>query len=167
MLTILDSSLTFKSEINEQQADRLLSLGITVTEKNISFQKYIQIRSDIFEETLENVYRIVRFTGEVLVVKIINDIFTEGRYKIVKGSPVFEACQLKTIPKKGKSGEKRVALTDDEKMDLLREFIETNDRLPTPKETFKEFNVGTYYHTIVKWNNLYENLQKDITKYQT
>jgi len=165
MITILENNLSFKKD----STDGLKTYPISIDDekKKIYFRKYSQIREDVLEENLLEIHQIVKLTGDILVVRYANDEYEEGRYKIVKGHPFFEECHLKTISQRSNKTDKKDPLTEDDKMKLLIEFLEENNRLPKNRELYKNFNVGIYYHTIVKWRDVYEKSKEELEKYNS
>jgi len=169
MLIPVDITLKFKNELTTHLTTKITNLfnehGIVINIDNniLKVSKYQQIETDALETSLTDTYKISKFTGPILIAK--NDgndaVYVEGTYKFLKNELLFTEGEFKTTVKRQPKEDKKEPLTDEEKTALLNDFLEKNKRKPKEREMHEGFNVGIYYHSVEKYNNVYNEL-KDI-----
>ena len=67
--------------------------------------------------------------------------------------------EVKILVKKSPSGEGIPKLSEEEKLNLFREWYEQNHRVPTPNETFGFLNIDQYYRKFYKNNQFVEKIR--------
>lgn len=99
----------------------------------------------------------IRIKGDLIVAckNGSGDLIT-GRIKIGKTN-VFEESPINMSLRKAKNdtGEKKT-YTDDEKLQLFREYWDEKHDVPPASEVYKEFAIGRFYATIQKSTHLQE-----------
>lgn len=75
---------------------------------------------------------------------------TSGCIKVNSRHPVYTDCSIKITSVAEKKDEQTKKFTEEEKMQLFKEFYENNHKLPDKKEVYKEFKIGQFYEAAMK-----------------
>ena len=102
-----------------------------------------------------NVYMIVRYPKDPVLKNAV--IKVNSRY------PVFSECKIKVTAVAEKKQDSAKKLTDEEKMELFREFYEEHQKIPEKNEVYKDFKVGQFYNVAMKNKELVDQI-KEITE---
>ncbi len=167
-ILILSSKVNFKSDVPAQLLTDWNNdyFAITGNEAEVSTVDWIE--KTHFEESMSAVRtfgkRIKnRVKGEILVfLRSETEEVRTGKYKISSSKITFEECDLNISVRKSNK-EKGKSLTEEEKIELFREYWNEKHKEPAKNEVFKNFRIGTFYATAMKNNAIAETLRQITT----
>ena len=174
---IVQQSITFGTSLSEQQTTEIIGYcpDITFSDDNSSativFNDWT-VMSTILRavESIRTICKRDKITikGNVfcLVRESPNAQIRSGVIKINTRHPVFTECQYKVTvlaEKKENDGKK---LTNDEKMQLFREYYEEHHKIPEKKEMYKDFKVGQFYEAAMKNKDMVTQIDEIMEKGQ-
>jgi len=134
-----------------------------IEENKLVINKYIRVRENMLLEDIENLIKNNKLKGEIYISKIQNEKHIEGKYILKKKKIEFQQCKLQIIPRNCMKSDKK-RMSEQEKKDLTIEFLTTYGRQPDLKELYKDFNVGTFFHSVLKWGNVYNIVKETLDK---
>lgn len=110
----------------------------------------------------------VAIKGNVYMIQRDSNVaeITTGVIKINSRHPVFTECQYKITVLAEKKEADAKKLTNDEKMELFRQYYEEHRKLPEKKEVYKEFKVGQFYDAAMKNKNMVSQIDEIVGSVQ-
>ena len=93
-----------------------------------------------------------------------NAIMSSGCIKVNSRHPVYTDCSIKITTVSEKKEESAKKFTDEEKMQLFKEYYDNNHKLPDKKEVYKEFKVGLFYESAMKNKNMVSQIDEIINE---
>ena len=151
---IMSSKLELNNSMTSDQIKGFSNLYFNITANNVEAPLFEWIDDDRFMNELDRLKIYAKnlknkVKGEIYVTKKDKDgNLSQGKIKVASAVS-YEPCELAIMPKKNKD-EKSKPLTEEEKIQLFREFWETKGVLPAKTEVYKGFRIGQFYSTLIK-----------------
>ena len=93
-----------------------------------------------------------------------NTELTSGCIKVNSRHPVFTNSDIKITSVAEKKEDQPKKFTEEEKMQLFKEYYENNHKLPDKKEVYKEFKIGQFYESAMKNKNMVSQIDEIINE---
>lgn len=153
-IMVMSSKLTFNNSLTSEQISKFSNLYFNIGVNDAEAPLFEWLDEARFMEELDHLKFYIKniknkIKGEMYVTKKDKDCnLTQGKIKI-SSSILYEPCELCIMPKRNKD-EKAKPLTEDEKIELFREYWNLKGTLPAKSEIYKGFRIGQFYATLVK-----------------
>lgn len=155
--------LDFKSSLPEPVLEELDTIRLfSVSPEHVSMLVQEWIDKTTFEEELEAIMstlkrRKLKGHGQIMCRIREGETYGDIVYKV--GSKIaIKRCEFSIVVKREKT-EAPVALTDEEKLALFRDFWQNKHAIPQKSEVYKDFKIGMYYSTADKSSNTMEAIR--------
>lgn len=161
---VLKSTLMLNSTLPQQRYADYSNMYFDVNENNVIVPIVDWIDRASFEEELDSLRVFIRqnknkIKGEILVYVKDSDVTYQGRYKVTTAKFTFDQCELSVMVKK-KQKEKQKTLTEEEKLDLFRDYWEKKREIPGKNEVYNGFRIGVFYTNMMKNQNTIQLLNQ-------
>lgn len=160
---VIHHDIKFKDTLTTEQVEIYAESSFTITEDRVIIPQYVWFKEEFFTADLDELYAFctdekVKVKGNIFIVRKQSDDDefepTQQHIKIgVKGYEI-EDCSFNVTLRHSNNGEKKKALTEEEKIALFKEYWEKKRKIPPPKEVYKDFRIGTFYNTCKKNGDL-------------
>lgn len=164
---VLNNTVESEEVENINAELKYVSISADSTDVLISIDNFVDAQAfvlDIEKLRCELKARKVSMKGNVFVMYRRHDneekinVLENGYIKVSAKKVCFETCSFNiTVKNAKKEGGKKY--TEAEKMELFKEFYESEGRLPSKEDVYKEFKVGAFYNTAIKNKNTFEQLE--------
>lgn len=153
-IMVMSSKLTLNNSLTPGQISKFSNLYFSIGENTVEVPLFEWLDEVRFVEELDHLKFYVmnlknKIKGEMYVTKKDRDgNISQGKFKI-SNNISYESCELCIMPRKNKE-EKSKPLTEEEKIELFREYWNTKGKLPAKSEVYKGFRIGQFYAMLVK-----------------
>lgn len=165
---VLKANLSFASSIPQQYVEEFSNCYFGICgDGNVTVPLMSWFERHGFEEELDELLHFAKqiknkAKGEIIVCSREGDNMQEGRYKIARGQYEYEPCEININVRKSKVTASK-PLTEEEKLNLFREFWKQKRVVPKPSEVYKGFRIGTFFTSMMKNQNAI-SIMNDIMK---
>lgn len=169
---VISADIKFRDTLEEDQVASFENEILSVTEDEVFVPLYQWYNADFFMNDIEAFYDNCKELkakpkGNIFMVKRETDAddaeTTQVCIKLgVKSYETDDECTFKVMVKKNET-KKRKTFTEEEKIQLFKEYWELKKEVPKPKDVYKDFRIGTFYNTCKKNTELMAAL-KEIQK---
>ena len=167
-IMILKANLSFVSSIPQQYVSEFSNLYFGICDDGtVTVPLMTWLEKHGFEEELENLLHFSRqiknkVKGDFIVCVKDETNMQQGRYKISRSKYLYEPCEININIRKSKPSASK-PLTEEEKLNLFREFWNLKHEVPKSSEVYKGFRIGSYFASMMKNQNAI-SIMNDIMK---
>lgn len=157
---ILSSKVSLNTTIPKDKLSEYNNDYFVIEEDSVQIPCSDWFNKNLFEESMISLQKYIhdnknKIKGMILVFVKENDEIHHGVYVINSKKILFEPCEFNiTIKKRHQQTQKQ--FTDDEKLNLFREYWHTKHDVPGKTEVYKGFKIGQYYTSMMKNMNTIE-----------
>lgn len=165
---VLKANLSFTSSIPQQYVEEFSNCYFGICDDgNVTVPLMSWFERRGFEEELDELLHFAKqiknkVKGEIIVCSREGDNMQEGRYKITRGQHEYEPCEININVRKAKVMTSK-PLTEEEKLNLFREFWKLKHAVPKSSEVYKGFRIGSFFTSMMKNQNAI-SIMNDIMK---
>lgn len=162
---VLSTKLAFKNSVPDTLLSEWSSDYFEITEADVQVTSVDWFDKDDFEDAINKLQAFGKriknkVKGDILVfVKSEDESVRTGKYKLSTSKNSFEECDL-AISVKREVKAKPKQLTENEKIDLFRDYWNEKNKEPSKGEVYKGFRIGTFYASAMKNENVIELLRQ-------
>lgn len=153
---VIQSKLNLNNSLSVDQVKNYSNLYFVISENEVTLPTYEWIDARRLEDEMTRLLNYLKsihnkLRGDIFVSTRDKDgNISQWRYKFSGNKFGKESCEFVLQLKHANDGDKRKALSDDEKVQLFREYWDAKHVVPMKSETYKGFRIGAYYSTISK-----------------